>query len=467
MTAAQAAELIRIGAQIRNALRLLAMLVGVLIVMSMANLMPASAATQADREAAIHDRRHLDQAALLHTYYFTVSDAPLNQREAIARQLAFVASSVSRQPVLDYTIPYNLPGTNLFRIDLRLLKWDRHDFAGILKQRYPYDPVNVNPLVISAKWFVVEATDANASDTYYRLLYGGRKIPKTLDDFLNFWGVDSRQVQLRFGLIEGNSGVSKQRIRWIENRPIVRGYAWGTRDFFEIKPGSDPLEQPAGDFKYDAGEWILGVPKVSLLHQVRCNGQVYFLENGAGKRIDKADGDLVEDATHYRGYSQIRTSGSCIQCHVEGLNPPTVNEFKSIIVQGVDVYADPLTQEALDRFHGGSIGKDLARNSEDYSTFVKACNGLAPKDNATEFKTVVDRYDKDVDAAQAALELGDITAVEFRLALAFASARGISIGTRLSGLERDVAIPRTSWEASYPLAFAATKLWRESKRGQK
>lgn len=414
--------------------------------------LPAAAwADEANRLAAAH-RAGFPRAEWGYHYYLSTAAVPRPQRQDLAQVLAFVVASCSPQPVIERCTPRAV-GPDLYHLDLRGLEWRYQDWHQLL-EAYPYSPAEL-PLVVRADWLLVHLTDATASASYYRLLHRGT-VPATRDEWLQLWGV-SGDPALRFGLIEAASGVSKARTRWIENRPMLRGYAWGTRDVARLAPGRDPLEQPAGDFGHDAEEWILGVPKLSTATGRRGVLQVYLLTDGKGKRVDKADTDVVEDATRFRGLAAVRTPGSCMSCHARGLHHPSVNELRRLIAAGVDTYAGLKTRDALERFHLGDVAKDIERGNEDFAAGVAMASGQTPDENAEALRAAVAAYDRPVDLAAAALEL-DSTPAELRLALA--SASDGHLGARLAGLAHEQPIPRTAWEDLYLIAREALEAWR-------
>ncbi len=419
--------------------------------------MLAIAASAGDLECARQDRASIPTAEWGYIFYLSTSGVPEEMQAELAGVVAFVAASASREVLLERQLPQRVENSNLWRIDLRRLQWDWRDWRRVLK-RYPYAPGNSYPLVIRADWLVVELTDAFSSDSYYRLLYGGRNIPKTRDQFLRFWKVDNDKT-FRFGLIEGASGVSVARTRWIENRPTAnRGYAWGTRDSSVIENRTDPLENLGGGFQHEAEEWIVGIPKWS---ETGARGalQVYFLANQKGERQERAPVSIVEDHTRFRGLAEIRNAGSCMQCHATGINEPTTNQLRALISSGVDLYAEQKLQQALERFHFSDIDKEIRRNREDFADAMRVCNGWAPEENARRFRKCVDRYDQDLTLEQAARELS-LPPLELRLALAYASARNVQLGARLSALAHGRPIPRSVWEGRFHDAAAVVQLWK-------
>lgn len=400
-------------------------------------------------------------------YYITTSTLPDNVRQEVIDALAFMMASTSSQPIVEYCTPQQV-GDTLYHIDLRQLRWDYREWIPILK-RYPYYAGRTWPLVVRADWLVVELSDAASSDTYYRLLYG-KAVPRTMAEFRKFWKVGDRDKNLFFGMVEGKSGIAKQQTRWIENLPVLRGYYWQTKDTLQLDRDSDPLDNIDGNFHYDGQESILGIQKVSLKQGgKRGTLQVYFLAQGnrnkatADQKVDKADGDLVEDYTRFRARPQVRTAGSCIQCHVVGINEPTTNELREIIQIGVDVFAKGKElQQRLELFHLSDVGKEIARNQEDFKDGLAMANGLEPEENAKAFKDSITSYDAELTLEDAARELFS-TAEELKLALAYASQVGGQkiVRSRLAALAHGKPIPRQAWEQLWRSAYNALLIWRQ------
>lgn len=410
-------------------------------------LLVGSSGVASEVEAAVAHRQQFPEAEWGYHYYLTYSAAA--EPEKLKAAAAFVVASTSRQQIIERCTPEPVTET-LAHIDLRNLQWSPKDVATVL-QRYPYSASDL-PLIIRADWLVVELTDASASDSYYRLLYGGDRIPQTRDEFLASWKVVADK-SLRFGRIVGRSGVSKSGIRWIETRAMARGYAWGTRDAFQIDPDTDPLAHLTGDQAHDGEEWIVGVPKISIVSGARGALQVYFLSDDAGKRVEKADPDLVEDSTRFRDRAAVRTAGSCIQCHEQGLNIPTEDQLRALIQAGADVYADKQAQEEIERFHLSDIKRDLTRANEDFTAAVGAVCGLPPAEAVSAFRAVVTGYDAPVSLEAAARELA-VPPELLRAALVAESERG-DLGVRLVALAHGQVIPRATWQREFLRVKAA------------
>lgn len=419
---------------------------------SIALMVIALAAGHPDLAAASADRAQFQQSDWPYLYYLSTASADRKLQPSVEIALKFVVPSVSKAAIIEHQMPQRVGATNLYRIDLRGLEWSYAQWAAVMR-RYPYS--SQLPLIVEGRWLVTQLTDAAESDAQYRLLYGD-KIPKTRDDFLKFWRVDG-EPSLRFGLIESQSGVSIQGTRWIENRPISRGYAWGTRDIFKVDKERDPLVRPEGTFKHDGEEWIVGIPKLSSSTGARGTLQVYLLANGQGNRVDKAPVNLVEDTSRFRGLAEIRNTGSCIQCHAAGINQPNRNALRDLVVSGVDPYAKKKDQEAIERFHFGNLQTEINRNGEDFATIVEICTGVKPPEAVAAFKATIGSYDAPVSLGDAARELYTSSA-ELRLALANYSLAG-PVNPRLALLAHDQEIPREAWDSLYLTAQAAMAAW--------
>lgn len=412
----------------------------------------ATAAQRGDVAAALRDRGQLPPESLPFVFYFTVEHLTPREREDCLVALDLVMCSCSLQPVVEHCRPTQISET-CYRVDLRDLGWAPDDWLHAL-QRYPYQKVtSASPLLVRADWFIVAATDCQESDTYYRLLFGGKNIPETRDDFLKLLDVSTTagldEKSYNFGIIEGRSGVSKQLVRWIENRPVQRGYAWGTRDVLALKTDKDPLEHLDGEFKHDGEEWIIGVMKRSLTSGQVGMLQLYLLSNGEGKRVDRAPVDLVEDATRFRGYAEIRNAGSCIQCHETGLNSFTKHDFRDLVGSGVETYTkEKDKQQAIEAFHLADLSREVERNNEDFSSGVLMATGVEPKEAVACYKRSVEGYDDELTLVGAANELY-VAPATLKAALAKQSLNGNNLGARVAALAHGGTITRKAWEQRY------------------
>ena len=369
--------------------------------------------------------------------------------------LAFTICSTSRDRNLDRQLPVEIaPG--LYRINLSYLQWSGKAWDKALA-KYPYGVPN--SLIVRGDWLALQLSDGVESSAYYDLLYD--KPPKSRDEFLAVWGVDRvKKAGKEFGLIEGESGVSKAGIRWIESWPADDGRAWGTRDSAKIDAASDPLQKPDGSFKHDAEEWIAPIQKQSYRHDSHGLAQAYLLSNGQGAIQQRAPVDIVEDYDRTRGLAEIRNPISCHGCHSAGLNMPTRNELRRVIRNGIEVYEySKARQEFLERFHLSGLGKTLERPNADFATFLQACNGLKPADNLRAYRSLIQGYLAPVDAARAARDIG-ATTDEVRLAIADASGKKVHVGVRLADIAHGGSVPVTVYEQQYGALVAYLGEWR-------
>jgi len=398
------------------------------------------------------DREQFPEGEWPYLFYLSTAHLEGEEKQDLVTAIKFMVCSSSLQPVIEHSIPIAIDeNSSLLRIDLRGLQWKHSVWKSVIESN-PYGPPY--SIIIRADWLLLELADSHKSPAYNKLLYGG---VKTRDELLSKLSVGS-DPKFRFGIIEGNSGVSKSKARWIENRPVPRGYAWGTKDVLELTFDKDPLEHPLGDFKHDGEEWIIGVPKLSSTTGQRGTLQVYALANSAGKIVGRAPVDLVEDSTAFRGFREIRYPGSCVQCHASGLNDFTKNALKDLLESGVELYAEYEKQQRIDAFHLSDLTKEVERNKEDFAAIVSLVTGLTPIESAACFRRAVNQYVAPVDLETAAFELG-ANPEELKKALALASSREQITG-RIASLAHGQSISRDSWAEKY---LVVQQYWGEWK----
>lgn len=398
------------------------------------------------------------------TRYLSLDHVPRQHATKWHHAIKFGIPSASRATNLDHQIPQRLQNTISYYIDLDYLRWSYVDLNKVL-EKYPYgynDPA-APLLIIRGDWLLNQISDPRKSDTLYRLLYGGDKIPQTDKDFLTFWGVsddNGQQTGQRYGWIEGASQVNKQGGRLLE-RFNARGLSlWRTKDAKVVTTATDPAEQLNKDFKHDGRELIAQVMKTSPKTGLRGASQAYLLADGNGKVVNEAPVDLVEDFGRTFGQAAIVTHASCISCHTEGMKPPTVNSLRAMLEGGVELTAySKGQQEVIEEFYLSDVGTQIKRDNENYAAFVKATNGLTPEANAANYKAVLDLYRAPLKREDAARELG-CGEQELTLALGYASANKIIVGNRLAALAHGLPIPRDQWEEDYLKAKEIVNVYR-------
>lgn len=422
-----------------------------------------------ESNAAFNDRARHPIEQQCNQVYLSLCEVEPAQREKLANVLRFLVPSFSHKPHLGDQIPQAVRGTNLMRLDLGGLGWEKSWPQVIAKHYAPVyrkDLIGVKnspiPLVVSGAWFAASIPDSNITgDAQYQLLYSTP--PKTNREFQKFWQVNEKP-ELFFGRIEGDSGVAVQKTRLMQNHPTGnRGYSWVTFDSKIVAKDTDPLENlrehsQGKEIKHDASESIAAIPK----YYAGKSGtlQAYFLSNGKGERQEKAPADIVVDHTAVRGV-EIRNTISCIACHVEGLRLPSEDEYKSYILSGAKVsFLKKQDQQNVDRFYDSPIAKELQRNNQDYADGVALCNGLTPQENAANFKDIVQLYDRPVNLEQAARELYT-NKPELQYALADYS-RTYTLNGRLALLASDKQISREQWAQNYCDAQKILYVWQQT-----
>lgn len=413
----------------------------------------AATALASDAEAAIVRQDVATYAPVdqWRPYYITTRSGRTElERECQAVAIKLVVPSTSRQQVLERCLPVEV-GPGLYRIDIADLGWDYESWRDTLA-RYPYSEKlasdgRVFPRVIRADWLVLQLTDAQESDSYYRLVFGG-KAPKTRDQALKILGVN-QDDRSQFGLIEGRSGVSVQGVRLIKNLDANRGYAWGTNDYLRLTNEKDPLEQPEGDSPHDGEEWIIGVRKVHRASGTDGALQIYFLANGDGKIVARAPVDLVEDHQRFRGLAEIRNPGACIGCHANGINPFKRNEFKETLAAGVEASSYKYDEaDKIESFHFADVAKEVRRNNEDFQAIVKLATECEPSDAVSCLTACLSSHDQPLNLERAAHEV-ECEPAELKRALSAANAYGVEITARLAGMVHGLTVPREAWQQEY------------------
>lgn len=417
----------------------------------------------ADVDAAFADLAKLPQERQYSTAYLSLSDVPSEEQAALEAVTKVVVCSLSHKSHLPSQLPVRVQGTTLLRLDLYSLGW-QPSYHAVLTRHYPYRPdlskVSKYPLVASALWFATQVSDPVEAPGAQDLLLYGKELKK-LDEVLAFWKAGSDQ-DLFFGFLEGKSGVSVKRARTIENRPSGnRGYVWGTKDFEKFDLTSDPLENlKPGSTRFDASEWIIGIPKSESGRLGMLNS--YALADAKGNLQAKAPASIVVDHQQLRGV-EIRNWVSCIGCHTTGLIDTTADEYRQYLTAGASISSyDKATKLAIESYLETDIAGELKRNRELYALGIEMTCGLKPEAFSKAFVAAVKAYDADVTLQQAAREIG-CTAEDLKLAIAWQSAKGVNVGARLAQLPHGVAVPRDRFEELAYVADSYVKAWRASK----
>lgn len=409
-----------------------------------------------DRGLAFQDRAAYPPDEQRFIYYASTEHLPTaEERRQAGIALTLAIAQASPQDIAEHCVPVPVSPT-LYRMDLRLLRIEEATWRELVN-RDPHK-LAATPLVSPADWLTVQISDAQANPTaYYKIVFGGQ-IPPDRDTALALLGVDPDPSR-RIGLVAGQSTVSVQGVRWMEQRSLFRGSVWGTRDTLQLVAHRDPVENLEGDFPHDGEEWIAHRWKTHLASGFQGTLPVYLLYNGQGLPVNRAPIDLVRDHTEFRGLPEIRTPGSCIQCHRNGYNLPAENQLRTQIAAGIERYATLEERLKIERFHLADVSKELTRANEDFGKMVELITGVTAPEAAGCFHDTVARYDEPVTLERAAAELF-IDADRLRTQIAQESTAGGSLTARIAGLAHNQTISREAFEEAWLALWTITQKWR-------
>lgn len=410
-----------------------------------------------DRGLAFQDRAAYPPDEQQFIFYASTEHLPTAEdRRKAAVALTLAIAQASPQDIAEFAAPVPVSLT-LYRLDLRLLKISKSTWRKLV-QRFP-KKLAETPLVVDADWLTVQISDAQANPTaYYEIVFGGQ-IPPDRDTALQLLGVDPDPTR-RIGLVAGQSTVAQQGVRWMEQRSLFRGSVWGTRDTLELVAHRDPVENLEGEFPHDGEEWIAQRWKTHIGTGTQGTLPVYLLFNGQGGIVNRAPVDLVRDHTEFRGLPEIRTPGSCIQCHRNGYNLPAENQVRTLMDAKVERYTANLEEAIkLKRFHLADTTKEFQRANEDFGAMVKLVTGVDAPEAASCFHDAVARYDEPVTLERAAAELF-VEPDRLRTQLSLESTAGGSLTARIAGLAHAQPISREAFEEAWLALWTVTQKWR-------
>lgn len=391
-------------------------------------------------------------------YIFYVTMFPWVGEDAtqLKQAIKLMIASDSVQPVIERCAGVDV-GNGLLRYDTRDLRWRLKDWITVSYKRNPY--VSEVPLVVRGDWLLVELSDQVESNSYVLLPFHGDNLPKNRDDILKFFRIGNEPD---YAVVEGKSGVSVQGTRRIESRPkLGEGFLFRTEDVRELTNERDAAEHPGGGAPFDAEEGIPSLFKQSNTTGQRCLLQFYYLADGRGILLDRADPDIVKDHTHFRNNDDIHNPGSCIQCHAEGLKQPTQNLIRAFQKGKILIYPKGVSTDLFESLLLADVTKPIGRFQDDFQTAVELTTGAKSNVAAESFKQAVLRYDAPLPLGQVAREL-DITVDELVHALAVngtISARLSAIAADLPGAEGGIehgTLPRRAMEQDVIKLYDAT-----------
>ena len=299
---------------------------------------------------------------------------------------------------------------------------------------------------VRADWFIATAS---RPPLYHTIL----DLPKQARDLERMLKVDVEADFLhdklaRAGFAE--SGVSSHN-RLVDRHTATYGAYWKSYDFsrsegtgnlfrFPLGPAFADNPFPNQAFEHAGGEIIFNLP----------NGlQGYLLVDAKGDRIDVGPIDIVGDDDKTSGTAAIVNGLSCMACHRNGMQP-----FKDTVRDGLAVSGEARAKaqrlfapkETMDRLLSKDEARFLAAVDQAAGSFLKVGDDRkkAIGDFAEPIGFVARAYLKDLDAADAAAELGLKDPNELSV-LIRANARLRQLG--LGPLQDGGTIKRSEWDS--------------------
>lgn len=259
------------------------------------------------------------------------------QLQVYRESVSFLLNSLSRGR--DVVAPVAIDADKLlYRIDLRDYLWDAASWNQLERvypyavnynqdsRLFPYDEVSAEQVrretgtqipVIQGDWFL---SHGSRPPLYHDLL----RLPNTLAALEAQLGVDvdadvATEQALRAGF--KNAGPS-QNNRVIQRHELSgnRGALWLSFDFSNNLDRKNVFAHPL-DFQQDGGELIFNLE----------NGlQGYFVIDAAGRRLDKAPNNVVQDPLSRDG--AVENGISCMGCHQEEGQLLKSDEVRSFVL---------------------------------------------------------------------------------------------------------------------------------------
>jgi mono/diheme cytochrome c family protein len=351
------------------------------------------------------DPRRRRFARYLTLTHLAFAGRPERDLQAAREAAGKLLNSLSWHPRITLPEPMNAEGT-ILRIDLRAYKWNAASWEK-LAAVYPYRQgtqteaaqtiarwTGSEVAALRADWFVATAARPPFYHDLLQLPATDRGLERLLQ--VDVPGDIQDDSILRAGF--NDSGVSKNN-RLIERHDAVYGTLWRSYDFAGNTGRQNLFEHPIGpnagatSFQPAGGEIIFHLP----------NGlQGYLLIDGAGRRIDKAPGEIVSDPR--RPDQRVETGISCMSCHARGLLPKA-DQLRAHVEKHANVFGQPVvaavraTHPRKERFQ--------AQIEEDNVRYLKALEKFGIRDPDQEpVNLVTQRFEATLDGRTAAAELG-------------------------------------------------------------
>ena len=390
------------------------------------------------------DKRSFDAEDQPFQFYFWLPDAKW------APALNFVCVTHSLNPLIEPTIPVQIDEEGLlYRIDLRSMQWRAADWQRVLTEHHPYRGYS---LVVSGQWFIQHVLDMGESQSAFDLIYGDSK-PATAEEFLDFFEVN-RGLTFATARVTDKSKVNLSGRRWVEHHPAPNGYQFAARNPASLTSAADPLNHPGGDFRQAEVEYVVGYSKTSLKTFRRGAFQFWFVSGADGKFKAVGDPKILEDTTRFKGRASVTMSGSCVQCHANGVEPIEDNLVAEVRRDMASSMTSPAAA-AIALLHFGEIDRTILRAQEDFLAGIKAACG-EEHDGKTITRLIdecVMDYIGRVDLERAARELWTTPQdVQDRITI-LSNTEGNKIPASLIGMGLGIPAPRDAFAQYFTVLY--------------
>jgi mono/diheme cytochrome c family protein len=388
----------------------------------------------------VRQRRFARYLTLTH-----LAGQPPAVQETLRRAVAKLVNSLSWHPRLTAPVVVD-PHRLVLRIDLRAYRWSARQWDRIAAT-YPYRLGEPGPgeqtlarltgseqPVLRADWFVA----TSSRPPFYHDLLALPSTDRALERQLGVDPADSRENDTAVRAGFNGSGVARFN-RVLERHDSLHGAYWHSYDFSDNKGRQNVFEYPLGPepgpagFRPAGGEIIFHLP----------NGlQGYFVVDSAGRRIDRAPGDIVSDPN--RPDRIVETGLSCIGCHARGILPKD-DQVRAAVLKNRRAFDADVRESVLALYvPAARMRKCVGEDNERFTAALKRL-GISPE-AAEPVLAVVLRYEEVIDLRRAAAELA-VPADRLAALVRGPAERGRTLGPLLAARG---TVQRTVFEEAFP-----------------
>lgn len=353
----------------------------------------------------------------------------------------------------------------LYWVDIRDYNWTLAAFEKVAAKepfvKKPWvseDYDNIRHLsgnaVVRMSWFLAYTMDTTRQfdrgqePLYYTLLYAYTGVPNTADQYRKIWGLDIPKIEkdgrIKLAVVDQGDSIVSRHPRELAGVRTDIGYHWESSDYKVADDKNDVIENLSIERDKDNVPKHLGISRKADAHEYITTNQlglqVYFLTDGAGKRVEFADPTIVVNTKDRKGDVRVRVGDTCIVCHGVGINP-TKNALRKILgnkeVDLISTFKD--YQQAIQKYYLSDISEKEIDDQLIFSRAMLKANGLQPIENAENVHDFLDWYDKPVTLEQASADCG-LTVEEFK------KQTDGSVSIRMQRLHNKVPYPRALWD---------------------